>query len=84
MQEEFDALRYIYEEEYEVNHTTESALHHMYANFWRQKGSLSWLDNNLEVPIIVYDLIIEEEKPRTADEGKSFDEGIFLVEEFTP
>lgn len=51
----------------------------MYATFWWQMGSLSWLDNYHEVLMTVYDLVVAEEKLCAAEVGRKFDEGIFLV-----
>lgn len=84
LQQDYDALSMIYEGEHEVNLIVERALPDMYANIFRKKGSISWMNNYHEALMIVYDLVVAREKQLLTKEGREFDEGIFSVQEFTP
>lgn len=48
------------------------------------KGEFLLIGDYYEVHMIVYDIIVAEERQRVAKKGRIFDEGIYLVEEFSP
>lgn len=55
----------------------------MYTNFWTSMGSLSWLDNYHEALLVVYDIVIMEERDFSTKEGFVFDEDAYFQDEFS-
>lgn len=55
----------------------------MCVNFWKSKGSLSLLYNYHKALLTIYDIVILEERRFVAEEGTSFDEGSYFLNEFS-
>lgn len=51
----------------------------MYSNFEKTRESLSWLKNYHEALLVVYDIVVEEERGDAMVEGREFNEDVYMM-----